>query len=174
MFRASTINQDFFLTERGAVCSPVTPHHAFKRTPIHAAALTLEFSPTFLTSSHVIYLTKRYPCQAAEFQPTSNMQFLCTPGPRWKQPTYSPSWHTDLLRKTGMLLLFQSATKLSEQVTVPLDGTVVLCECGSIGMSLHFHTYWDLPTHLHVSHWDMAKTCVHKVAGECISPINVL
>lgn len=173
-FNVIIINQEFFLKETDAVCSTANPHHAFKRTPIHETALTLEFSPTFLTSSHTVYLTKRQPCQAAEFQLTSNMQFLCIPGPHCKQPTYSPSWHTNLLHKTGMFLLFQSAAKGSKQVTVPLDGTAVLCECGSIGMSLRFHTYWDLPTRLHVSHWDMAKTCVNQVAGECIRLANVL
>lgn len=145
----------------------------FQDPPCVRLLLPLSF-PYFLTSSHTVYLMKRHPCQAAEFQLNSNMQFLCIPGPHCKQPTYSPSWYTNLCPQTGMLLLFQSATKRSEQVTVPLDGTAVLCGCGSTDMSLHFHTYWDLPTRLHVSHQDMAKIWGNKVAAECIRLTNVL
>lgn len=105
-FSLIIINKEFFLRETDAVCSPANPHHAFKRIPTHETALTLEFSPTFLTSSHMVYLMKRQPCQAAEFQLTSNRQFLCIPGPHYKQPTNSRSWHTSLLHKPGMLLLF--------------------------------------------------------------------
>lgn len=105
-FSAFIINQEFFLKETDAVCLPANPHHAFKRTPIHETALTLGFSPTFLTSSHTVYLMKRDPCKAADFQLTSNMQFLYSLGPHCKQSTYSPSWHTNLLHRTRMLLLF--------------------------------------------------------------------
>lgn len=148
-------------------------HTMLQKDPIPKTALTLQFSP-ILTSSHMVYLMKRHPCQVAEFQLTSSMQFFCTPGPHHKQLAHSPSWHTRVLHKPGILLLSQPATKWTEQATVPLDGTAALCECGSIGMSLHFHTYWDLPTHLHVSHWDTAKICVNKVAGEGIRPTKVL
>ena len=105
-FSAIIINQESSPKETAAVCSPANPLHAFKKTPIHETALTLEFSPTSLTSSHTVCLMKRHPCQAAEFQLASNMQVLCIPGPHRKQPSYSPSWHTNLLHKPGMLLLF--------------------------------------------------------------------
>lgn len=41
-----------------------------------------------------------------------------------------------------------------------LGETAALCECGSTGMCPHSHTYWGLPTRLHVSHWGMVKICI--------------
>lgn len=64
--------------------------------------LLLEVSPTFLTSSYTVYSVKQLNCSLFP-----NMQLLCIPGPHYKQPTSSPTWHSNLLCKTGMLLLFQ-------------------------------------------------------------------
>lgn len=103
-FSAIAINQEFLLKETDAVCSPANPHHAFRRTPYIRLLLHFSFPP-FLTSSHMVYVIKRHPCQTAEFQLTSTMQFFCIPGPHHKQPAHSPSWHTSILLKPGMLLL---------------------------------------------------------------------
>lgn len=165
VFSAININHKLLVKETDAVCSHADPHCAFQRTPIPDTAPKLEFSPTFLTSSHTVYSVKQLNCSLL--------------------PTCSFSVPQDHTRSSphplppGTVIYFVRLecfcfSKGSEEVTVPLGGTAALCECGSTGRSLHFHTYWDLPTHPHASHWDTVRICANKEAGEGIRLTGVL
>lgn len=100
VFSAINMNHKLLVKETDAVGSHADPHGAFQRTPTCETAPTLEFSPTFLTSSHTVYSVKELNCSLLP-----NMQLLCIPGPHYKQPTSSPTCHSNLLCRTGMLLL---------------------------------------------------------------------
>lgn len=102
VFRAIKMNHKLLARETDAVCSHADPHRAFQGTPIPETAPYTWVFPTFLTSSHTVYSVKQLNCSLFP-----NMQLLCIPGPHYKQPTSSPTWHSNLLCKTGMLLLFQ-------------------------------------------------------------------
>lgn len=165
VFSAINMNHKLLVKETDAVGSHADPHGAFQRTPTRETAPTLEFSPTFLTSSHTVYSVKELNCSLLPTCSFSVSQAHTTSSPHPLPPA-------TVIYFVGLECFCFS--KWSEEVTVPLDGTAVLCECGSTGRSLHFHTYWDLPTRPRASRWDTAKICGNKAAGERIRLTDVL
>lgn len=150
VFSAVNMNHKLLVKETDAVCSHADPHCAFQRTPTPETAPTLEFSPTFLTSSHTIYSVKQLNCSLLPTRSFSASQDHTTSSPH----PLPPGTAIYFVRLERFCL-----SQWGEEVTVPLDGTAALCECGSTGRSLHFHTYWDLPTRPRVSHWGTVKIC---------------